>query len=85
MLSIAQLVVMWISKDMIIVALIYTANVYVEIIGVLLATVWTRESRWREDNSLKSAALDSELTTVTIGTNSESTTGCIHIEAKPRI
>lgn len=63
MLSIAQLVVMWISKDMIIVALIYTANIYVEIIGVLLATVWTRESRWREENSSKSAP---ELTTVTV-------------------
>ena len=81
MLSIAQLVVMWISKDMIKVALISTANIYVEIIGVLLATVWTRESRWQEENSSKSVP---ELTTVTVGTNSESTTGCIRIETKSR-
>ncbi|KAF8735165.1 hypothetical protein AX14_002620 [Amanita brunnescens Koide BX004] len=45
MLSIAQLVVMWISKDMITVALICIVNIYGEIIGVLLATIWTGESR----------------------------------------
>ena len=81
MLSIAQLVVMWISKDMITVALICIVNIYGEIIGVLLATIWTGESRWREENSSKDA---SELTDVTIGTNPESTAGCSRIEVKSR-
>jgi hypothetical protein len=81
-LSIAQLVVLWTSKNVFIVAPIMIVNIYVEIIGVLLATVWTVGSQWREEEYSRSVPA---LTTVTVGMD-ELTTGyaSISIEAKPR-
>lgn len=70
-LSVIQLVVIWMSRDFMVVALICTVNIYVEIIGVLLATIWAVGSRRREENSSRSVPV---LTTVTVGMD-ESTTG----------
>ncbi|KAF8638222.1 hypothetical protein AX17_002371 [Amanita inopinata Kibby_2008] len=50
MLSIAQLVVVWVEKDIFDVVPICLVNVYVEIIGVLLATVWAAGTRWQEES-----------------------------------
>ena len=49
MLSIAQLVVIWISKDIFDVSPISIVNFYVEIIGVLLATVWAAGAKWQDE------------------------------------
>jgi len=80
MLSIAQLVVVWMSKDFAVLAMIFTVNVYVEIIGVLMATIWVVGSRWREKDSSDAPVL----TTVTVGME-ESPTGYsgVGIEANP--
>ncbi len=51
MLSIAQLVMIWISRNIMIVAPICMVNIYVEIIGVLLATIWANRSQWRDENT----------------------------------
>ncbi len=63
MLSITQLIMMWISKNVMIVAPICMVNVYVEIIGVLLATIWANGSQWRDENSSGNAPV---LTTVRV-------------------
>jgi hypothetical protein len=84
MLSIAQLVVLRASKNIFTVAPIMIVNIYVEIIGVLLATVWASGSRWREENSSGSMAVS---TTMTVEMDeSTSTVGytSINIEMKPR-
>ncbi len=59
-----------------VVALICTVNIYVEIIGVLLATIWAVGSRRREENSSTSVPV---LTSVTVGMD-ESTTGYASID-----
>ena len=51
MLSIAQLVMIWTSRNIMIVAPICMVNIYVEIIGVLLATIWANRSQWRDENT----------------------------------
>src|SRR6266550_6969661 len=83
MLSIAQLVVIWMSKDLMVLAIIFTVNIYVEIIGVLMATIWVAGSQWREKKSRGAPVL----TTVTVEME-ESITGytrsrSIGIEANP--
>jgi hypothetical protein len=52
MLSIAELIVIWTSKDIFNVVPICVANVYLEIIGVLLATVWPAGTKWQDDHKL---------------------------------
>ena len=83
-LSIAQLVVLWVSQNIFIVAPIMIVNIYVEIIGVLLATVWAVGSQWQEEKCSRSSV--PALTTVTVEMD-ESATGyasTVSIEAKPR-
>ena len=80
-LSIAQLVALWASKNIFVVAPIMIVNIYVEIIGVLLATVWVG-SQWREEKCSRSVPA---LTTVTVGMDDVSTGyASISIEAKSR-
>jgi hypothetical protein len=81
-LSVIQLVVIWTSRDFMVVALICTVNIYVEIIGVLLATIWAVGSWRREENSSRSVPV---LTTVTVEMD-ESTTGyaSINNDMKPQ-
>ncbi|KAF8336199.1 hypothetical protein F5887DRAFT_577057 [Amanita rubescens] len=75
-LSVIQLAVIWTSRDFMVVALICTVNIYVEIIGVLLATILAVGSRRREENSSRSVPV---LTTVTVEMD-ESTTGYASID-----
>ena len=63
MLSITQLIMIWTSKNIMVVAPICMVNIYVEIIGVLLATIWANGSQWRDDNSSGNAPV---LTTVRV-------------------
>ncbi len=71
------------SKDLMVLAIIFTVNIYVEIIGVLMATIWVAGSQWREKKSRGAPVL----TTVTVEME-ESITGytrsrSIGIEANP--
>jgi hypothetical protein len=49
-LSIAELVVVWTSNDIFYVTPICVVNLYTEIIGVLLATVWTAGTKWQDNH-----------------------------------
>ncbi|KAF8624144.1 hypothetical protein AX17_007207 [Amanita inopinata Kibby_2008] len=48
-LSIAQLIVIFLNSDVFKVYPIFLVNIYVEIIGVLLATVWAEGIKWQDD------------------------------------
>ncbi|KAF8638225.1 hypothetical protein AX17_002374 [Amanita inopinata Kibby_2008] len=48
-LSVAQLVVVWVDQNIFDVVPICLVNIYVEIIGVLLATVWAAGTKWQEE------------------------------------
>jgi hypothetical protein len=50
-LSIVQLVFIFRNPDFLKVAYIFVTNCFVEIIGVLLATVWTSSSHWSDSTN----------------------------------
>ena len=81
LLSIVQLIVIWTSDDIFNVSPITIVNQYIEIIGVLLATVWAAGTRWQNDQRPRSAiqvltTVDvnfgiSEISATTMGTGFE--------------
>ncbi|KAK2467344.1 hypothetical protein APHAL10511_000579 [Amanita phalloides] len=70
MLSIAQLVVVWKSPNIFNVVPICIVNVYVQIIGVLLATVWASGTRWQGEHKTTNVSV---LTTLQMGVNNSQT------------
>jgi hypothetical protein len=65
MLSIVQLIVIWTSDDIFNVSPICIVNQYIEIIGVLLATVWAAGTKW-QDEQKPSRSTVQVLTTVDV-------------------
>ncbi|KAF8625010.1 hypothetical protein AX15_005595 [Amanita polypyramis BW_CC] len=65
-LSIVQLVIVWTSSDIFTVVPVCLVNIYVGIIGVLLATVWATGMRWEEEERTGSGLV---LTTVEVDTS----------------
>ncbi|KIL62108.1 hypothetical protein M378DRAFT_13063 [Amanita muscaria Koide BX008] len=72
-LSIVELLVIWLSTDIFNVVPIFLVNLYVEIIGVLLATVWAAGTRG-QDNHKSSRSGPQVFTTVNMDTGIDTPT-----------
>ncbi|KIL62109.1 hypothetical protein M378DRAFT_81661 [Amanita muscaria Koide BX008] len=72
-LSIVELIVIWLSTDIFNVVPIFLVNLYVEIIGVLLATVWAAGTTW-QDNHKSSRSGPQVFTTVNMDTGTDAPT-----------
>jgi len=66
MLNIAELIVIWVTSDLIRIVPISIVNLYHDIIGVLFATVWAAGTRWQDANKSTGSGVQ-VLTTVEIG------------------